>query len=67
MNKKELIKEIEQHKPTQALNLMGCSENWYDPVYAMKRTFTIEEIKNMTEKEIQNLLKLANNIQDGLF
>lgn len=67
MNKEEIIKEIEKYKPTKAHNLMGCSENWYNPVYAMKITFTIEEIKNMTEKEIQNLLKLANNIQDGLY
>ena len=67
MNKTKLIEEINNNKETPFLNRMGCSENWYNPVYAIKRTFTIEEIKNMTEKEIQNLLKLANNIQDGLF
>jgi lysyl-tRNA synthetase class I len=67
MDKTKLIEEINNNKETPLKNRMGCSENWYDPVYAMKRTFTIEEIKNMTEKEIQDLLKLANNIQDGLF
>lgn len=67
MTKEELLKKIEDYEETKNLNRMGCSENWYDPVYAIKRTFTLGEIKKMSEKEINNLIKLANNISEGLW
>jgi len=67
MTKEELLKEIESYKETNNQNRMGCSENWYSPVYAIKKTFTIEELKEMTEKEIENLIKLVANISDGLW
>lgn len=67
MTKEELLKKIEDYEETKNLNRMGCSENWYDPVYAIKRTFTLDEIKKMSEKEINNLIKLANNISEGLW
>lgn len=67
MTKEELLKKIEDYEETKNLNRMGCSENWYNPVYAIKRTFTLDEIKKMSEKEINNLIKLANNISDGLW
>ena len=46
---------------------MGCSENWYDPFYAIKETFDKEEIEDMKALEINNLLKLARNIQEALY
>ena len=67
MSKEELIKEITEYKKTDARNRMGCSEDWYSFAYAMKETFTLEEIKNMTEREIELLYKLADNIQEGLY
>ena len=67
MTKEELLKKIEDYEETKNLNRMGCSENWYNPVYAIKQTFTLDEIKKMSEKEINNLIKLANNISDGLW
>lgn len=68
MNEKEkLLKYLEAPKETSARNSMGCSENWYDPYYAMKETFSKEQIENMTETEIHNLLTLAQNISDGLY
>lgn len=68
MNEKEkLLKYLEAPKETSARNRMGCSENWYDPYYAMKETFSKEQIESMTETEIQNLLTLAQNISDGLY
>jgi hypothetical protein len=48
-------------------NSMGCSENWYNAYYAIKETFTIDEIKNMSEKEIENLVKLAEAIGEALY
>ena len=59
--------DIENLKETTSRNSMGCSENWYDYVYAIKKTFTIEEIQSMDELEIEHLIKLAENISDGLY
>lgn len=67
MCREELIKEILEYKSTDARNSMCCSENWYSFPYAMKETFTLEEIENMSEREIQLLYKLADNIQEGLY
>ena len=33
----------------------------------MKETFTKEEIKNMSDGEINNLIKLAENIMEALY
>jgi len=46
---------------------MGCSENWYNSYYAIKHTFTIEELEAMSEQELNNLIKLADNIAEGLY
>ena len=67
MSKEKLLKYLDAPVETTAKNRMGCSENWYDPYYAMKETFTKEQIENMSESEIQNLLKLAQNIYEGLY
>lgn len=67
MSKEKLLEYLDAPVETTARNRMGCSENWYDPYYAMKETFTREQIENMSESEIQNLLKLAQNISEGLY
>ena len=65
--KEKLLEYIDKPVLTDARNSMGCSENWDNPDYAMKETFTKEEIKNMTDKEIDNLIKLAENIMEALY
>jgi hypothetical protein len=67
MKANEVIEGIEKYKDTKAINSMGCSENWYNFFYAMKETFTLDEIKNMSERECSLLERLANNIQEGLY
>ena len=68
MNEKEkLLEYINNPVETTARNSMGCSENWYNSYYAMKETFSIEEIEYMSDLEINNLLRLANNIAEGLY
>ena len=62
-----LLKYLKAQKVTDARNRMGCSENWYDPYYAIKQSFSLEEIEKMSEREIQNLVKLAGNISEGLY
>jgi hypothetical protein len=65
--KEKLIDYINNPVTTTMRNSMGCSENWYNAYYAIKETFTIDEIKNMSEKEIENLVKLAEAIGEALY
>lgn len=65
--KEELLKYIANPTLTTARNLMGCDENWYNPYYAIKETFTKEDIENMSDKEIENLIKISENIQSYLY
>lgn len=65
--KEKLLKYIDNPVLTDTRNSMGCSENWYNSYYAMKETFTKEEIVSMTDKEINNLIKLAENIMEALY
>ena len=65
--KEKLLEYIDNPVLTDARNLMGCSENWYDPYYAMKETFTKEEIENMSDSEVDNFIKLAWNIMEALY
>ena len=48
-------------------NLMGCSDNWYNPYYAISRTFTRDQIETMSIKEVDNLVLLACTIAEGLY
>jgi hypothetical protein len=67
--KKLALLEFEyKDKPVNNMrNSMGCSESWHDPVYSITETFTKEEIEAMTEKEVVDLWKLAENIADKLY
>lgn len=53
--------------PTTNRNRMGCSENWYDSFFAIKETFSIEEVESMTSEEIYRLIRLADNIAEHLY
>ena len=65
--KERLLEYLQAPTTTNARNSMGCSENWYDPFFAMKETFSRAEIEAMSDDEICRLLKLAQNIADGLY
>ena len=67
MTKTEIINAIKNVGTTTARNRMGCSENWYNPYYAIKMTFSMEEIESMSEGELNNLVKLGENISEGLY
>lgn len=67
MEKKEIIEGIKNFKDNGERNLMGCSENWYDFYYAMKETFSTEEINELTKRECTLLYRLASSIQEGLY
>lgn len=65
--KEKLLKYINNPILTDVRNKMGCSENWYNAYYAIKETFSIEEINSMCNKEIENLVRLADEIGMALY
>lgn len=65
--KEKLMEYINRPITTDARNRMGCSENWYNAYYAIKETFSIDEIIHMTDKEVENLVKLADEIGMALY
>ena len=65
--KVKLMEYINNPIETDARNGMGCSENWYNAYYAIKETFSIDEIQSMSNKEIENLVKLADEIGMALY
>ena len=67
MTKEEIINAIKNVGTTTARNSMGCSENWYNAYFAIKMTFTMEEIEAMSEKELNDLVKLGDAISEGLY
>ena len=65
--KEKLMEYINNPVTTDARNRMGCDENWYNPYYAIKETFSIDEIQSMSNKEIDNLVRLADEIGLALY
>ena len=65
--KSKVIEYIKQPITTDARNRMGCSENWYNPYYAISQTFTLEEVQAMSEMEVEHLVKLGDTIAEYLY
>ena len=43
--KEKLLEYINNPVTTTMRNRMGCDENWYNPYYAIKETFSKEKIE----------------------
>lgn len=67
MTAQELLKEIDNLKTTSARNSMGCSENWYNAYYAIAKTFSTKEIEEMTEREVDYLLRLGDALAEAFY
>ena len=67
MTKEEILNNIQNVQTTTAMNSMGCSENWYNPYYAIKQTFDMSDIEKMSEQELNNLVKLGDKIAEYLY
>lgn len=68
MTAKELIDKYKSQDFSKPMhNLMGCSENWYDFSYAVCNTFSEEELLTMEEKEINDLIKLAETMGEAFY
>ena len=46
---------------------VGCCESWYEPFFCIQQTFTTGQLGAMTEKELNNLYRLAQNITSALY
>ena len=46
---------------------MRCDENWYNSYFAIKEIFLIDEINLMSDKGIENLVRLGNNMSEAFF
>lgn len=68
-HKKKILEYIVSYKVPDKIsrNSMGCDESWYDPYYAIKETFSVEEIDSMSESEVDNLVRLGDAIGEGLY
>ena len=69
MKREEFIKEVGNalSNPIAGQNRMGCLEAWYDPYYAIGKSFSLEELKAMSEKELNNLYRLANQLSEAFY
>ena len=65
--KEKLLEYINNPILTTARNSMGCDENWYNSYFAIKETFSIDEINSMSDKEVENLVKLGDSISEALY
>lgn len=65
--KKDLLETILGTKKNTTRNSMGCSESWYNFYFAMKQTFTKEEMEKMIDHEVALLERLHENTSDGLY
>jgi hypothetical protein len=48
-------------------NVMGCNESWYDPYFAITHTFSRDYINLITDQQLNDLIALAENIQEALY
>ena len=48
--KQELLYYMDNPTDVPWKNIMGCSENWYNPFYAVSHTFSKQEIVRMSDE-----------------
>jgi hypothetical protein len=60
MGREEILKNIKEVEPIKGRNSMGASESWYNEYFMISKCFKEEELQNMSEIELNNLIKLAN-------
>lgn len=65
--KEQIIDKVKNITTTNACNCMGCSENWYNPYYAIREVFGLETLETMEETELNNLVKLAERLGNALY
>ena len=64
--KAELLAYMKYPAFPQPRNIMGISESWYDPKYAIDKTFSMSEVEHMTPLEVDHLFRLAIMIMKNM-
>lgn len=67
LSREELLQKIKEVTPTPGRNSMGASESWYNAYYMVSKCFTEEELQNMSESELQNVVKVADFAGDVFY
>ena len=65
--KEDILERCLTARPDPGHNRMGCSEAWYDPFYCIGQVFPEDERNAMSEAELNNLYRLANEIGKALY
>ena len=55
------------YQSSGARNRMGCSEDWYDPYYAITKTLHWNEVDNMNDEQLESLVKVVCAVQEALY
>lgn len=65
----EILQKIKDsfYSSEQGRNSMGVSESFYDPYYLLKTCFELEELEKMTDKELEQLLRLAKHSSEVFY
>jgi len=64
--KAELLAYMKKPAFPQPRNIMGISESWYNPKYAIDKTFLMSEVEHMTPLEVDHLFRLAIMIAEHM-
>ena len=56
-----------KHQSCGTRNRMGCSEDWYDPYYAITQTLHWNEVDDMSDEQLASLIKVVCAVQEALY
>lgn len=71
MSKEEILKEIsnslDAESGNKGRNSMGVFESYYNPYYLTGSCFTGEQLMEMSELELNNIIKLAEFAAEAFY
>ena len=65
--RKYILKYYHNDPPSKARNSMGCNESWYNPYYAIAKTFGEEEVNAMSNNELVLLVRLGVSMSEAFY
>ena len=70
MKKEDILQNIKscfEQKQSNSSNSMGVSESYYNPYYLTGKCFKEEELLKFSQKELNNLIKLADFASESFY
>lgn len=65
--KEDILQWYNREMPLTGRNSMGCLESWYNEHWAISQTFTEQEVKAMSDREIELLERLGNSMSEAFY